>query len=105
MRAGPLDRFITIQNRTITRNAQGADLEAWGTFAQVWASKKDYRGEEFFSAQKENAQIETMWRIRYLTGLKSEMRISYDGKLYDILQISELGRREGFELLTKASIQ
>lgn len=105
MRAGPLDRQVVIQCRSLSQNSEGAPVESWTTFATVWAQKTDLRGQEYFAAQKENAEVTTLWRIRYLTGLKAEMRISYDNLVYDIIQISELGRRDGMEIMSIARIE
>lgn len=101
MRAGPLDRRIVIQSRTMTQNASGAMVESWGTFATVWAQKTDLRGDEFFAARGTHAEVTTRFRIRNLGGLKHEMRISHDGNTYDILGIAELGRGDGFEIMAR----
>lgn len=98
MRAGELDRKIVIQSATETRDAYGAVTYTWGTFAEVWAKKKDLRGDEYFAAQQVNAKIDAIFTIRWLSGLLETMRISYDSKIWDIRNINELGRREGFEI-------
>lgn len=105
MRAGPLDRRITIEVRTVTQNDAGAPVESWAEFATVWAQKTDLRGDEFFAAQKENGEITTRFRIRHFAGLKAEMRIAYDGLYYDIVQLMELGRRDGWEILARAWVE
>lgn len=104
MRAGQLDRRIVIQTPTLTQNAEGAALPAWGIFAEVWARKEDLSGEELFIAQKEDAEITTQWTIRHLSGLRNDMRISYAGQYYDILSILEIGRREGFLITSKVKV-
>lgn len=98
MRAGELDRTIIIQSATETRDAYGAVTYTWGTFVEVWAKKKDLRGDEYFSAQQVNAQVDCIFTIRWFPGVLETMRISYDGKLWDIRSLNELGRQEGLEI-------
>lgn len=103
--AGPLDRYVTIEQKTKTRDAYGAEIETWTTFAQVWASKRDIRGREYFAAQQVNAETDTVWRIRWIAGVKAEMRINWNGTLYDIQDIAEIGRREGLEIMARVRVQ
>ena len=102
--AGRLDRRVIIQNLILTPNAYGEPIESWATFATVWAEVRDLRGREFFSAQQVNAEVETIFRIRWLAGVLATMRISYDSKAYDILGIAEIGRHDGLELMAKARV-
>lgn len=105
MRAGPLDRRIVIEQRSLTKNSAGGVTESWSTFATVWAQKMDLRGEEFQAATRENARTITEWRIRYISGLKSEMRISCNGQYYNITGIAETGRRDGKIITTELRIE
>lgn len=105
MRAGKMDRRIVIQQVSRSNNSSGAPVDSFSTWNTVWAEKIDERGEEFQGATRENAQTITKWRIRYISGLKSEMRISYNSQFYDIISIAELGRRDGWEIMTKLRIQ
>lgn len=98
MRAGELDRKIVIETLTPARDAYGATVDTWGTFATVWAKRKDLRGDEYFSAQQVNARVDAIFTIRWLSGVLPTMRIAHDGQYWDIRNINELGRREGLEI-------
>lgn len=102
MRAGGLDRRVTIQQRTLGQSASGAATETWADFATVWAGKRDLKGREFFDAQKENAEISTEFRLRWRSDVTAEMRLQLDGLTYDIVSIAELARREGLLILATA---
>lgn len=102
MLAGKLDRKITIQERTLTQNATGEAETAWSTFTEAWAQKLDMAGREYFTAQQVNSEITTKFKTRHIDGLNMEMRISYDGLIYDIINIAELGRNVGIEIMAKA---
>lgn len=99
MRAGNLDREITIEAVTESRTSTGAVTQSWATFATVWAERRDVRASEQFKAAREMAECATVWRIRYLPGLTEKHRINDGAQYWDIDAIAEIGRREGLEIL------
>lgn len=101
MRAGDLDRKITIESRTESRSATGAATYTWAALATVWAKVKPVRGQEYFAAQQVNAQIDAVFTIYYRADITRTMRINYGGEYYDIQDIAELGRGEGLELYAR----
>ena len=106
MRAGELDRKITIQQNAPTADDYGQEIAAWSTLATVWAKKTDVRGREYFAQSGERAEIAAVFKIRYRADIKAEMRISYAGKFYDIREIREVGgRNEGLELMAAAAVE
>lgn len=102
--AGQLDRRITIESRVVTQSGTGAAGETWTTFATVWAGKRDLSGREYFEARQDQAEVTTEFTIRYLAGLKREMRILLDGDTYDIRHVAEIGRRAGQKVLARAQV-
>ena len=103
MRAGRMDRQVTLQARTVSRNAQGEDVASYTDLATVWAEKFDLRGREYFAAQQSRAEVTTRWRIRYLDSLRAVDRLVHDGTAYDVVAPpAEIGRRQGLELVTTA---
>lgn len=105
MRAGDLDRRITIQSVTTVQNSYGDPVESWSTFASVWASVKPYRGNEEFDAEHHRSEELKVFKIRYRQGLNHKMRIVYEGANYDIRSIKEIGRREGLEIEAMANLE
>lgn len=99
MRAGDLDRRITIEQATAGTDDYGAPTQTWATLAQVWAQVKPVRGQEYFAAQQVNARVDTVFKIRHRTDITTAMRISYGSEYYDIQSVLEIGRREGLELM------
>ena len=104
MRAGARDRRIVIESKTETRSGTGAASETWATFATKWAAKRDVRGDERFRAAQIEDRVETVWNIRWRSGLDPAMRVSYGGDYYEIKGIVELGRHAELELLTARQI-
>ncbi len=104
MRAGNLDRLIELRHRVLTQNSHGEQVPSYPTaYETVWAEKLDQRAREYFAAQGTQAEATTRFRIRYMTGVVMTDRIVYDGANYDIVQISEIGRREGLEIFATSA--
>lgn len=100
MRPGSMDRRITIQQRTQTRDANGAALDSWSTWAECWAEVKYKQPSaeqgEVYASDKFTAQMMADFRIRYKAGLVPTMRLQYEGQTWNIRAVSEIGRREGW---------
>ena len=104
MRSGSLDRKITIEQKTVSRNTFGEEVETWATFSSVWAKVIPLRGQERFESKLVNAEVDTMFRIRYLSGVLPTMRVVHETRLYDIHSVIEIGRREGHDLVTSVRL-
>lgn len=109
MKAGALNRRISI-----LREGPGTDngIElipgALGVVATRWASWKPANGSEVFENQGREAKSGgTFWLrsdnvTRQITPLD---KIDFDGRVYDVVAVQELGRREGVELIVAADDQ
>ena len=105
VRAGNLDRRITIEKNTPVQDSDSGELVAgWATLATMWAQVRPLRGSERFEAQRENAERVSVFRIRHRTDIDETMRIVYGGDEYDIESIAELGRSEGLEITATARV-
>jgi SPP1 family predicted phage head-tail adaptor len=93
MRAGKLDRRITIQRVTTAPNAFNEPVETWIDVATVWAQQRPNRGSERFSAQEINGRAVLTFHIRYRGDVTVQNRILYRGRSWNILDIREIGRR------------
>jgi len=101
MRAGQLDRRVTLQRRVLTQNSYGEAIETWVDLAVVWAAYRPLRGAERVYAAQTVAEGDIKWLIRCRPGITPIDRLLYKGEVYDITSVIELGRREGYELYTK----
>ena len=113
MRAGRLDRKITIQRKTGDVSPSGEPVEAWGALVTRWASMAPVRGDERFSSPQVVANEQIEWRLRWdlaLADLSPQDRIVYPAidpaaepvtrSVYEILAVHEIGRREGLQIIT-----
>lgn len=121
MRAGRLDRTITIQRRTVTNSDTGAQVETWATLvnrlpAGLWTPRQ---GSEVFSEPQLVARERVEWLIRYssnVADLSPLDRVVYpalgadspedtpaERNVYDIVAVHEaheLGRNVALRLVT-----
>lgn len=121
IRAGRLDRHITIQRRTVTDSDSGAQVETWSTLvnrrpAGLWTPRQ---GSESFSEPQLVARERVEWLIRYssdVADLSPLDRVIYpalgadspqdepaERDVYDIVAVHEaheLGRYVGLRLVT-----
>jgi len=108
MLAGKLDRRIRLESATTTRGLDGHPVRTWSLLREVWAELRPIRGQEGFPAQQFAAKAEVTFRIRYTYGLdplpnpSEDMRIVYEGRSYDIVSVTEIGRREGLDITATA---
>jgi SPP1 family predicted phage head-tail adaptor len=103
MQAGRLDRYIVIQSATAVPDATGQPINTWATFASVWAERKDVRGNERFTADQKLATRTATYRIRWITGINEQMRISDGGSTYYITGIADNERQGWMELSVEST--
>lgn len=105
MRAGRLDRRITLQHRTTSRDSFGQEVETFTAYATVWASKLDTRGREAIASEQKFAENSSVFQIRHMEGVLRTDRIVYGSEVYNIRQIAEVGRRRTLDILADAVVQ
>ena len=96
-----LDRIITIQQRSATRDAFGSEVVTWVDLASVWARFSPQSAREQFRNESniEQASNTAAFRIRWRDDLDEAMRVVYDGHNWDIEGIIEVGRRDKLDLI------
>lgn len=112
MKAGRLDRRITIQRKQVSQSDSGQPIETWSILVTVWASVGPLRGDEVFSAPQYVGKQQTEYRIRFSTDVADLTpldRIVYpainsgdpvpERSVYNIFSVNEIGRREGFQIV------
>lgn len=104
MKAGELDRRITIEEYTETQDDYGEPIKEWVVLATVWAQVTPVRGTERYVAQQVSGEAETRFRIRWRDDVTDKMRILYEDAYYNINAILEIGRHEGLEIMAKAFV-
>jgi len=105
MKAGRLDRRITIMRASLSANALNEQVETWLDIATVWASKEDISDSERIRAQEVSAEITTRFQIRHssaVADVNPKDRVRLDGRVFDIYGVKEIPYRAGLEITATA---
>lgn len=120
IRAGTLDRKITIQRKSVSLSDRGDPVETWANVAvRRSASMWPYRGTESFAAPERTAEELIEFRVRYsadVAALTPKDRIVHPAlteaqaadsgyvipprSIHDVLGVLEINRREGLRIIT-----
>lgn len=99
LQAGDLDRQLDILQWDAHRDSMGETARSQSPFARnVWTKKEDVTSEtagvEQVVTERPTAFGLTKFTIRYRAGIDKTMEIFCEGTLYNIVSISEVGRRQ-----------
>jgi len=104
MQAGKLRNRITITAPDDAGSSWSGEY-TYSTFTTVWASIEPISGKEFVDLRQNNAEITHRIICRYIKGVKSSMRISYQGKTYYIESVMDIeSRREMLEIMAREEV-
>ena len=100
-----LDRIITIQQRTVTRDRFGSEVEVWADLDEVWASFRPRTATETFRNDSNVVQSVTTaaFRIRWRADVDETMRLIHEGDEWGVTGIIEVGRRDKLDLIATRS--
>lgn len=105
VRAGRLDRRIKFQAPQEGIDGLGHPAKTWGDAFEVWAEYVPVAADERFTQLREAQAIRRVrFRIRYNAAISEDMRIVYEGNLYNVKSIQEIGRREGQDVIAEALV-
>jgi head-tail adaptor len=104
MRAGRRDRVVTIERATITRDAHNEQVQTWATHAVRFAFVRPAPGTERFRSAETAAEAPMRFVFLWEDGLVrvTDRLLHDDGRTYDVSSVTEIGRREGWEVLAVA---
>jgi SPP1 family predicted phage head-tail adaptor len=88
LRAGRLNRRVSIEQVTRTADGGGGYTEGWAAIPNgtVWARVSPLSGSERFDAQQVQGTLTTEVEIRYRSDVTSAMRVNHGGRLLYIAQ-------------------
>ena len=90
MRARTLNHLITIQDASSTKNSFGGKVETWTTFAQAWASIEQIKDSDIFDNNQLHKVSLRKFRIRFIPDITLDMRIKYENRIFEIIEITNL---------------
>lgn len=100
MRAGLMDRKVTVQSRTVTQDANyGSEVSTWGTFATMWVRFDETGGQERERQNREFTTRNATVSMRFIDGVTADMRLlEPDGSIWQIINVSLKKRRRELTL-------
>lgn len=104
MDAGTLRDRVTVQRASGNRNRMGESISEWTAFEVVWASVQGVSAREFLLAGQQQVEVSHRVKMRYLTGLTPQMRLSWRGRTLEIISILEHENRSVHELICQESV-
>jgi len=106
MISGPRDRRIVIERRTYTLDGFGGEVVTWTNIGHRWASSLPVKDGERFGNQEAIATIthrfQILWDAALWAAIDPKCRITFDGRIYDVVAVKEIGRRDGIEISATA---
>ena len=89
---GELTDRVTLQSRSVVKDAYGQDTITWTTVATVWARVRAVSGREFFAAAQVQQEQSVKVVIRRRTDVAQTWRLVWQGKAHDITGVIPIGR-------------
>ena len=86
MNPGKLKHRIAFQQANITKDELKQQIEEWQDYKTVYSMIKTVKGTEYYEAAHVNAEKTYRFIIRYISGITSDMRINYKGRIFDITE-------------------
>ncbi len=100
MDAGQLRERVTVLQGRESRSRMDEVVMVYDTtFATVWASVQGVSAREYLQAGQQQVEISHRVKMRYLTGLSAQMRLSWRGRTLEIISILEHENRSIHELI------
>lgn len=97
MRAGRLRERVTFLDKSVARDSLGAEVITWAEQFEAWAEVLPIAGREYTSLRAAQSDITLRLRVRYRSGVNTGMRVEWNGRQYEILEVINV-RALGVEL-------
>lgn len=102
MRAGRLDRLITIYSRVQALNSFKESVDSYVSAGEVWAEYLPANAAERWVNPSFVAETECVFKIYWRADIGPLNQIEFEGRRYDVLGTMEIGRREGLAISARA---
>lgn len=101
MDAGKLDRRVTLERFTETRDELNNPILGWAVLTRVWGAKTDVSDTERYRSSEIGTTLTTRFVIRWSNKVKdvnSRDRLTCEGEVFNIIGVKEIGRRQHLEI-------
>lgn len=95
-RVGNLRERLTIQHYTVVDDGMGNEIPTWSDLATVWCRVEPLKGDERIIADAVRNPYSVVFHIRYRNDVTTDLRIMYQGKLFNLKRITNYDERKRF---------
>lgn len=88
---GELTERVTLQSRSVAKDAYGQDTITWIDVATVWARVRAVSGREFFAAAQVQQEQTVKVLVRYRTDVQTTWRMVWQTRAHDITGVVPIG--------------
>jgi SPP1 family predicted phage head-tail adaptor len=100
--AGERNNLITYMRPDEGEDSFGQPLGTYSFVDKVWADVKPATTREYTGSRQAEAAIDAIIKAPYRTDVGATWIILYDGQLYDIQSMAQIGYREGLQIFARA---
>lgn len=100
--AGSLNRRLTIYAPVETTSPTGAVKQDWREQAEVWAAQDSLNLRDVSRMAGRTEAAEARFTVRYVSGVTTAHQVACAGRRYTVVEVEEIGLREGLKLLVRA---
>ena len=105
MRAGQLNRRVSLQAPMETRNDLNEVVTVYRPYATVWGAVLPLRGREFWLGAQEQQQVTTRIVVRYRDDVSPSHQVVYKDHVYDVMSVIDKESKHVFlELMCKERV-
>ena len=91
-RTGQMDKLVSVQKYSQTRDAQGGFIDTWAEENQVWAKLKSIGAQERIDAdQVKNVRTHRLTTKFYSPGITGQDRIVWNARTFHIVSVVTAG--------------
>lgn len=103
MNAGLMDELVTVQQfSTSTDSNTGEKSRSWTTYTTAWARVQEAEsGNESVDADRIEHKQTVIFSMRFDAGIDTKMRIVWNSKNFNIVNIADLSRRMYLKIQTE----
>lgn len=86
LNSGLFRNCISFLQSTSTEDELGQKEVVWAQYKSAWAMIKTVKGSEYVAAASDQAEVTYRFIIHYIPGISRNMRIDFNGRIFDIIE-------------------
>jgi SPP1 family predicted phage head-tail adaptor len=100
MQAGKLREYVTLQEKSVTRDAFGGEVVTWTTVESVYAELDPWQMRQRLTLRRQQGDAVIGLRVRWPSQATMAKRYLVDGTGYHIIEIDPSRKHKGELLVT-----